>query len=811
MVNYQLYRSNVLLGGQMKWDIILGENGGVLEVQDFHLSPISRRIPYNKLAHEDLVRYTHEENVRDYYSKISRDFYEEYGNPKMQSPNPLNEICSKPYDDTFEMGCRRLQYQVYGKQFEFFCPIWLEQISENQCLNFEFEIKTESHLETVYKRNLKFSRNLLNTYHDRFIQYIENYFLSSGLKDGNDRLINIDLKKGRSTITGLQVSTGLNGVTADTSTIGNMIHMENLLMIADSLIINPFKEQKLITNQLFNFNFCFNIPDIVPDFILNLLRRDPFIISVNVSIIEIENGNEFEEPLKLVDFYSNYEYIPRKYIGPVKYISVENDEIKEEDPCDALGFDRNEHREQLNVLSYLKDNKSVNLMNKNKMIQSIIHWSLTTENDYVFNVYPGFGGYYLNRTDKNKELGVVVVPLRYDNTPDIWGDIEYDQNKNNVGWCNMLNITKLLDVDDFESLVNYVTDIISLGSKYSTKFKPLVRANHILCPEIGVDYEFNIISLLGQGETHHNKFDVCCQTIGDLEGVEIYYGNHINIIKCYKNIVFYASDIKYLTFKNIINVLYELNLQPMSELGTLITVLEKMTLEQPSALPILYSLTPVFDNKILSTTEVTHIPHLYNLMMGIPNIPQVVLRDGGCLRPTFVMSEADINYNYMYKKRNLLEMKDQERLVFKELLGTGISPVYPSIGYTSTSCEIQMYDKQLAEKYLSSQPEYNSFNVNKVIWLDASIDCVLDSDVKSIVENGIANYQYKTIDELVREYLGEYYKTNGDEVLLNYICGLYEYDSKFEYKYDENGYPIYHHIDGDKMFTYQYDIQLRLK
>ena len=46
MDNFQLYRTNLLLGGQMKWDLVVGNTNSELFVSDFHLTPISNNIPF---------------------------------------------------------------------------------------------------------------------------------------------------------------------------------------------------------------------------------------------------------------------------------------------------------------------------------------------------------------------------------------------------------------------------------------------------------------------------------------------------------------------------------------------------------------------------------------------------------------------------------------------------------------------------------------------------------------------------------------------------------------------------------------------
>ena len=73
MENYQLYRTNVLLGGQMKYDIILGTDNYGLMVENFNITPISDNIYYDKYP-KSLIRNTsssansskHSDNIKDF-------------------------------------------------------------------------------------------------------------------------------------------------------------------------------------------------------------------------------------------------------------------------------------------------------------------------------------------------------------------------------------------------------------------------------------------------------------------------------------------------------------------------------------------------------------------------------------------------------------------------------------------------------------------------------------------------------------------------------------------------------------------------
>ena len=69
MENYQLYRTNVLLGGQMQYDLILNHE----DITDFHISPISDKVAYNHHIVDNLLNNSHQENIKEFYKKCRRN------------------------------------------------------------------------------------------------------------------------------------------------------------------------------------------------------------------------------------------------------------------------------------------------------------------------------------------------------------------------------------------------------------------------------------------------------------------------------------------------------------------------------------------------------------------------------------------------------------------------------------------------------------------------------------------------------------------------------------------------------------------
>ena len=116
-MNYQLYRTNILLGGQMKYDLIVD---GDSTINDVHITPISDRAPYgDRYMDTNILNYENQGNIRDFYKKTQGNFYNTFVDPLLESEYPLPEQDKgyKLYDDSTWMGCSRMEYKLYNKQF----------------------------------------------------------------------------------------------------------------------------------------------------------------------------------------------------------------------------------------------------------------------------------------------------------------------------------------------------------------------------------------------------------------------------------------------------------------------------------------------------------------------------------------------------------------------------------------------------------------------------------------------------------------------------------------------------------------------
>lgn len=730
MNNYQLYRTSPLLGGQMKWDIIVDSDASDLYVSDFHITPISEQISYNRYSYDTLLNYSHQYNIKKYYEKVSGSFYQNITEPQLNHNWPIiSNKYEKSYDDTYLMGCRRSKYDIYKKQFEFLCPLWLEKIDSD--ITFIINILNPDNNDVIATKSLKLVTAGDYEYHNSFVKYLNNYIDYAGLNDGDDNVINIKLDKKVAAISGLDVKIGENMTKDISSLVTNILLRERPLLEVDSMIINSFSNNNMICKQLFNFNICFNIEDIISHpYLYNMMRGDKFKVECVAKI-----GDNI---LDIKDLYNNYNYIPKKYYNIWRIDESKLDETLPTPP---------------NVLDYMEDYKCIDLIDKNKSASSIFHWSLLGNNDYIFNIYDGFSGW----TYKDGEI--TQHSHLYNDTPDIAQDI-YNESLHNINWVN----TSIIDVYDqyYATLLDRSDDHI-----YSIFGKGYEWVNNI-------KYDTSFIK---DGDIQNIKVILCKienynswknKNIGNV----LYDGGYYQI---YYN-TFSISDMKYIIFSLVADRLDD-NVYNSLTFGSIKKLIEN---HENQSLSFLYNIMKnvvkiplvVFkkslyiskaDGPALSSSEIMYYKNDDNYM-------NYVFRYDGNIRPTFI--DIDSLYkNELYYKIIMTE-DEIKNSVYAEFNNSKYPPKYPSIDYypfRSVEYNYNSPDGILVDS------EYKWFNNSNILYLTPSIQCSLKSEIDK-------NGQYKKIEYLVKEYLKKYYKIDD----ISYIYDKYNWKSSYEYETQTN-------------------------
>ena len=725
MNNFQLYRTNLYLGGQMKWDLVIDSNTNTLHVSDFHLTPISKNTPYTYRSDEYLIKNLHQDNVKSYYSRLKGHFYEKCLNAEHTHSWPLicepNEVLST-YSDIYDMGCRRsLHYDVYKKQFEFFCPLWIEHLYGD--LSFKIDIKCVDSDSVLASNVLRLSTNG-NKFHDDFVNYLNAYLKDADILNGNDDVLNINFKTNKATINGLNAQNGIFETKDINSLVNNIVSRERPLLEFDNLLIQTFVDNYMIAKQLFNFNLCFNIDDILTGSIANMMVGEDITISVSVLINDTV--------LECRDFDTEYEYI-KKDVMPID--------------CD----------ETFNVLDYLHDYECVELIDKNKFSPSVCHWSLCNNEDYLFNVYNGFSGLMIYGSGDDAAL--CENEHQYGYTPNTLIKFS-DNNTNSTGWVNTQVISS------WNRFYKYIQNT----NKYK-KDGTFIKDNNYIN---GLKY--NYVPNIDDGIYIINMIvadKVLSSIVNAFECIDLY--NRSVYMLCKDDLIMIMSNnSNNLSFGKFCDILYGVDTQTITneKLKLYITELYKMlkSVVQPELIIIKDGLRYCAATGPVETIkEVTYYKD--------NNIFDYVVRYDGKIKPKFVVKNNTIYYKD-YISDSDIESSRLKSSAYSTYNSANLEPLYPSIGYCAIKkttewtydeipeVTVSEYDNNVS--LISNKFEYNWFNNNKYMIISPLIEFEY-----------IASHN-DTYDHAITSHLKKYYNINDDNKIA-YIKSLYDHKCDWEY------------------------------
>lgn len=736
MNNYQLHRTNLLLGGQMKWDLVINSSQNTLYVSDFHLSPISTNIPYTYKTDEYLIKNSHQDNVKAYYAANKGNFYSEGIDSEYSHNWPIiNDSATIFYSKTFDAGCRRTKhYTAYKKQFEILCPLWIEHLTGD--ISFTISLKNIGSNTTLAANTLVLSRNNINKYHDDFIQYLNNYMTDAGLIVGSDDVLNISFKNNTANITGLNLTNGLFNTIQCDGLVDNITSCERSLLETDNTITSTFSNNAIICKQLFNFNLCFNINDILSGSITNMLNGEELLVSVETKV-----GNTV---LEVKDFYTEYEYI-------AKMVNTNTD-----------------YSGALNVLDFLHDYECIDLIDKNKFCQSICHWSLCDNNEYIFNVYDGFSGVYVEKLPDGT-YNFYENEHQYANSPNLLLKT-HNKSQNSTGWISTYSITLWSEFYKYIKNTNkYKTDGTFIGKDlFINNIKYLYTPtfdNKDGIYVIGLHVTPNILASI------RDAMPDLCFNIHNNE-VYVMYKDDLMIL--------FTTNYDYLSFGYFYNDVLVYREEKGDEIlddniNSMLNELQKMLKSrvEPTLVPfntsVQYNTAPSMS---INTTEVEYFK---------TNEFNYVLRYDGKIKPTFTSDK-----NTLYYKESLSEA-DAPNSVYSVYNKNEFEPLYPSIGYCAIN-KLENCDYDTI--YRTNDYEYSWFNNSKVL--------ILVDTINFTYVNSPINGEYKRLDTIITEYLHQFYNTT-DSALIQYIKSLYDYTNNWEYYSDTN------------ITDYIYSISLKLK
>ena len=743
------------LGGQLKWDISIDNGSNGLYVSDFHITPISRRVPYNRYAHDHLLNYSHLENIKSFYKDIEGSFYQPFADPILTNEQPylyhpsIGHESIDLHDGTFDMGVQRAQYSVYGKEFEAFCPVWLEDMYDGDSvkpLTFSFYLRNKTvdgrFVDLAVKHlTLDFSKASEDNTHTRFLRYLNDYIKSIQL---DDRLIKIDFDKTSGVMTGVDALTGLVKTIDISNLTKDILAQERILMETDSMILDRFATNHMIAKQLFNFNFVFDIEEFFNQQVLSMMKSSSLYLDIRVKVSDNE--------LEIKDFYTNYDTVFKNRVPDLVTSDVQSHDIS--------------------IFSDLLDDTDVDIVAKNKMTQTICHWSLADNNDYIFNLYDGFAGYVMTLDEHSLACPTHLTKVNQ-SAPDIWSDKQVDA-LNNIGW---LNIGKIYSWQEYLNVEQNIDDWVDQSSPIDNWIN-MCRYDNECVGKLKEYVDHAIIVLVDSSKSNSYTADICwgkvnvsasSHTRGEIATLPTGAGRCI--------VVRYIASVKLLmlitrqTETESVDGLTFAGFQKLianMDKDSILDRLKKMmdSASQPKVITFDKILGYMrADGPMIKTTEVSH----YKIKST-----KKLFRLDGYIKPTFVSPIK----NQMYTKKCYTNDADFAKSSFAKYTKTGYPTHYPSKHYfpfNKWSLILNPYDatgrviSNMGNVYSQGRPyEYKWFTLSKIIVLDKQMNLRLES------------HDDKSVKELILDYIKEKYSTTSDGQAY-YIYDQYNMTYDWEY------------------------------
>lgn len=760
--NFQLYRTNVLLGGNMKYDLIINDMGEELYVEDFHITPICGRDPLKLDLSENMLDKSHQENVKSFYNKCKSTFYKEVLSTNIQGDWPIlynDKNTTKSYNDNYFMGCRRaIEYSRYNRQFEFLVPMWLENFEDDLVFVIEVRGFKNNNLiaskALVIQNPLKESNKEYPQFHQDFCKYFYNYMKDVGLagykkevKDyqgqtetkyvpgGSNEVYNVSFADDVAYVHGLNIDTS----SIDSKLLLFLTHeltsKETPICDFNQRITNAFRDNGYIAKQLFNFNICFNIKDIISSSLDSQIKWS----DLNVSV-KVKYGNDV---LDVKDFLTNYDYIQPKTTTHIT-------DLESQAP-----------KSEYNVLDYLKEYKALPYANFNKLTQSTPYWSLVGNNDYIFNLYDGFGGVSIDGSESIKLSHVYGGAFNQTAT-------KHSIQNNNENWCSVIDVnSRDLGIVGFEKLMIYPKLYRHLFTKRGHWMNDMYYDY-----DDNQDFNFDYITIIKYNDPNY-------QDMYNIESrykfKKIWESMYCKIVD---KVLFLVNskdkddkgntpkdDNEDIIFSKILSNITN-KLKNLDDPGDL----QGIELEGLKGLElIMKSLTPpktinfpagvVYDLASGPSSNVREIDYYEN-----DDCKSYVCRYDGPIKPTFIDSNST-QFNNMYFK-TLIDIDDMG--VYSKYSTTGFSPLYNSINYYHLN-KIKMdykyitdnltnFDKepaaiqndiQNAYSKLGYKYEYTWFNHNRILYLPVTLSDTFET-----------NDVYSNYHLLFLDFLKKYVKDN---------------------------------------------------
>ncbi len=332
----------------------------------------------NKNIEVNLLNGKYEYDIMKYHYYYSDVFYKANFNYNKNSYailnlNSLYNYVNDSRNKSYEFGCKRIQYSQHGSQFNFYAPIYVDNINdlpEYFCISIKLNDHLTKNIKIYINKNNK--RNYLKTYLSRFVKQIDERVIYCLTESYQATYFGIDVKKG-----------GI--VQYKDNVIGNIYKNQTTIHNFDYTICKGFERNNLIMSQIIPLSFSFNLNDILSNYEKQFFKG----YKLNISGFYC---SKYNNKYDFYDFDVNYTHAYHKFRKFNKYTGTY--EL-------TNGSDANDDVIDIMNIGYpaLNDSKYINYTYTNKVSPFYCKFKmlLSDDNDpyitninyaYSYNQYP---------------------------------------------------------------------------------------------------------------------------------------------------------------------------------------------------------------------------------------------------------------------------------------------------------------------------------------------------------------------------------------------------------------------------------------